>query len=122
VLIPVHRIPGRSNKAKGRASAVVVAHAIVDDDRADLAGFFWTLSGGYAVRRDGGTSFMHHCVIGRWPGLDVSHLNANKLAWRGKVRVNGRTYQTTRFATPEEARDALAVLRLSVRQFPEVRA
>jgi hypothetical protein len=44
--------------------------------------------------------------------------------WRGKVMIHGRTYQTPRFATPEEARDALSELRanLRVREFPEAAA
>ena len=166
--IPVHRVPNRSCKAKGRAAAVVVGHAIVDDDQARLATHFWTLHSGYASRREAGrTIFMHHDVAGRVVGADVSHENANKLdnrranlrhlsrsdnmlneadgrrasstspyrgvtrddrnrlltrPWRGKVTVKGRTYQTRRFETAEEARDALAKLRaeLRVREMPEV--
>lgn len=152
--------------------AKVVALALVNDDRADLDSHFWTLHSGYAARHAGGqTIFMHHDVIGRSPGLDVSHENANKLdnrrgnlrhvtrgdnmrnpadgpnsarrscpfrgvtrddrsrplarPWRGKVTVNGKTHQTRRFGTPEEARDALDDLRrelgLRVREMPEVR-
>lgn len=172
ILIPVHRVPDRSCKARGRAKACVVAHAIVDDDQAHLAQHFWTLHTGYAGRWEKGRKvFMHHDVVGRCPGTDVSHENANKLdnrrenlrhvtrgdnmrnpndgptralrsnpyrgvtrddksrrlarPWRGKVTVSGRIHQTKRFATPEEARDALDELRqelnLRVRQFPEVR-
>lgn len=169
IRIPIHQVPGRSCKAKGRAKALVVAHAMVDDERASLAGHFWTLSTGYAVRFERGHRiFMHHEMIGRIKGLDVSHENANKLdnrranlrhvsrsenmrnpadgptaalhsnpyrgvtrddasrrlsrPWRGKVTVNGKAYQTRRYATPEEARDALSDLRRSlhvrVQEFP----
>ncbi len=79
IKIPVHRVPDRSCKARGRAKATVVAVAIVDDDRADLKAHFWTLHSGYAARREGGCRFMHHDIIGRKPGMDVSHENANKL-------------------------------------------
>jgi hypothetical protein len=167
MIIPVHRVPDRSCKAKGREKAVVVAGAIVDDDRGYLAQHFWTLFCGYAVRRSHrNTIFMHHDVVGRVAGMDVSHENADKLdnrranlrhatrsdnmlneadavnrsrrscpyrgvtrddrsrslakPWRGKVTVHGKIYQTRRFATPEEARDALARLRtdLRIRQMP----
>ncbi|HKY51659.1 MAG TPA: HNH endonuclease [Candidatus Limnocylindria bacterium] len=165
-MIAVHRIPDRSCKAKGRAKAEVVGHALVDDDMLpDLRRHFWTMHDGYAVRHERGRKvFMHHDVAGRQPGMDVSHENANKLdnrranlrhvtrgenmrnpadgatvalksnryrgvtrddrsrslarPWRGKVTVDGRTYQTSRFATPEEARDALEALRLRVREVP----
>lgn len=171
VLIPVHKLPyPGACKAKGRSLAVVVAHAIVDDDCAHLAEYFWTLSkDGYAVTGMGGRRiFMHHAVIGcRRPG-DVSHENTNRLdnqrenlrhctrsenmlnpadgpnaanrssgirgvtrddkgrhlskPWRGKVTVKGKTYQTVRFATAEEAAAALDELRrkLRVREFPTV--
>lgn len=171
ILVPIHTVPNRSCKAKGRALAEVVAHAIIDDDRADLTSYFWTLHSGYAVRRHAGrTIFMHHDVIGRSSGKDVSHENANKLdnrrdnlvhasrsenvlnesdaprrnrksceyrgvsrddrsrrlarPWRGKVTVNGKIYQTSRFASAEDARDALRALkeRLRVREIPEVRS
>ena len=167
VTIPVHKIQGRSCKAKGRSVAVVVAHAIVDDEDARLVDHFWTLHSGYAVRRPmGGTVFMHHDVIGKRAGLHVSHDNANKLdnrrsnlrhvsvsenmlnvndaprsnrtkspyrgvsrdvkpllrPWRGKVTVDGVIYQTARYETPEQAKEALEKLRtalnLRVRQAP----
>ena len=80
IQIPIHRILGRSCKAKGRASAHVVATAIVDDDRMDLMRFFWTFHTGYAARHQQGQRiFMHHDVIGRVSGKEVSHENANKL-------------------------------------------
>lgn len=171
MMIPVHRLPYPGTcKAKGRKMAVVVAHAIVDDDLADLANHFWTLMDGYAITSIGGKRvLMHHLVVGRMQGMDVSHENTNRLdnrrnnlkvcsrsvnmlnpadgprksnkscglrgvtrddsgrrlakPWRGKVTVKGRTYQTTRFATAEEAADALARLRedLRVREYPENR-
>lgn len=165
--IPVHTVPDRSCKAKGRAKSSVVAYATVDAKCAHLAQFFWTLRSGYAARRQGGRCiFMHHDVIGRQPGHDVSHINGNKLdnrsnnlkhatrsenmlnpadgptsalksnnyrgvtrddkrkklarPWRGKVTVMGKTHQTKRCSTPEEARDALVLLRksLRVREWP----
>lgn len=167
IRIPVHRVPARSCKAKGRAMAMVVAYALVDDVQARLADYFWTLFTGYAVRREHGRAvFMHHDVVGRIAGREVSHENADKLdnrlanlrhvsrsenmlneadairrnrtscpfrgvsrerrsiskPWRGKVTVAGQIHQTDRFRTPEEARDALGLLRssLRVRQWPGV--
>lgn len=174
IRIPVHSVPGRSCKAKGRAKAQIVAWALVDDDMAHLADEFWTLDAdGYARTREQGRNvFMHHRVLAATPGLDVSHVNGRKLdnqranleaatrsrnmlntadpltaantsgfrgvtrddasrrlarAWRGKVRVNGKTHQTTRYATALEAARALNDLRhrlgvpedLRVRQMPE---
>lgn len=79
--IPVHSIPDRSCKAKGRAKARIVAWALVDDDMAHLAEEFWTLDAdGYARTREGGRNvFMHHRVVPAVPGLDVSHVNGKKL-------------------------------------------
>lgn len=80
MLIPVHRIPGRSCKRRGRQKANVVAHALVDNDLGRLDSFFWLLHTGYAARHAKGRPvFMHHDVIGRAPGLEVSHKNADKL-------------------------------------------
>lgn len=80
MLIPVHHVPERSCKAKGRLMAAVVAQAVVDADMRLLAEEFWILHCGYAATwRRGRRVFMHHAVIGRQPGLDVSHENANKL-------------------------------------------
>ena len=168
MLIPIHKLPyPGACKRKGRAQAVHVADAIVDDNCAFLAVFFWTLSDGYAVTRvKGKTVFMHHLVVDKVDGLDVSHENGNPLdnrrcnllncsrsvnmlnpadgptmrnqssglrgvtrddrgrnlakPWRGKIQVNGRTHQTRRYATAEEAAQALNKLRsdLRVRQFP----
>jgi hypothetical protein len=87
--IPVHKYPARPGGKWDRSTAVVVAFALVDDDTAVLASEFWTLSRwGYARTTRGGRSvFMHHAVIGRRPGLDVSHENANKLDnRRGNLR------------------------------------
>ena len=171
--IDVHRIPGRSCKAKGRRAAVVVAIAVVDDECRDLATYFWTLHSGYAARRERGrTIFMQHDVAGRVGGRDVSHIDGDKLnnrranlehatrsenmlnpadgprvnhkscshrgvtrddqtkalarPWRGKVSVAGRTYQTRRFVTAEEAKAALDDLRrslgLRVREYPAPRS
>lgn len=83
MLIPVHRVlRSGGSPAWRRATAVVVAHAIVDDDMEHLAEQFWTLSRyGYAWRKpDNVNVWMHHQVVGRptWPTL-VSHENANKL-------------------------------------------
>lgn len=80
ITVPVHRVPGRSCKAKGRAKAKVVAEARIDDGFARLLQYFWTIHDGYAVRGAGGrTIFMHHDVAGRITGLDVSHENGDKL-------------------------------------------
>lgn len=80
VTIPVYRIPNRSCKAKGRSMATVVAEAIVDEQLAHLGSYFWTLHSGYACRHDHGVRiFLHHAVVGRRAGMDVSHENANKL-------------------------------------------
>lgn len=81
VEIQIHKIPGRSNKARGRSMAKVVAVALVDDDKGHLADEFWTLGrDGYArTSRAGRTWLMQHAVIGRHNGADVSHLNANSL-------------------------------------------
>ena len=170
MLIPVHKMPGRTNKTRARVRAPVVAHAVVDEDMAHLAVEFWSISGdGYAkTYHKGKLLFMHHAVVGRKPGRDVSHENADKLdnrrrnlrhasrsdnvlnphdqrrrsrlscpyrgvtrddqrrkltrPWRGKVVLDGRTHQTQRFATPEEAAIALNALRASldlrVQEFP----
>jgi hypothetical protein len=172
IAIPVYRLPFASNKAKGRSAASMVGHALVDDADAVLADEYWTISpDGYAkTYRRGTLVFMHHAVAGKPDGLDISHLNANKLdnrranlvvatrsqnmlnpadgptrrnqscgyrgvtrddrsrqlakPWRGKVQIDGRTYQTPRFTTPEDAAHALEALRESlgvrVRQYPEV--
>lgn len=83
-----------------RASAVVVAHAIVDDEDARLAEEFWTLSTfGYAIRMLGGTKrnvWMHREVVGHVPqGLVVSHENANKLDNR-RANLRVCSYQENR--------------------------
>ncbi len=170
IAIPVYRLPFASNKAKGRSAALMVGHALVDDADAVLADEYWTISpDGYAkTYRRGTLVFMHHAVAGKPDGLDISHLNANKLdnrranlvvatrsqnmlnpadgptrrkqscgyrgvtrddrsrqlakPWRGKVQIDGRTYQTPRFTTPEDAAHALEALRESlgvrVREMP----
>ena len=169
MLIPVHHILGASNKRRGRSIAIVIGYAIVDEDMGHLSNEFWTVtSNGYARTHRGGKSlFMHHAIIGKREGFDVSHENANTLdnrrsnlmhcsrsdnmlnpadgarrsnkscfirgisrddlgrnlakPWRGKVSVLGKTYQTRRYATPEEAAVALDHLRadLRVREFPK---
>lgn len=176
MLIPIYRLTERSNKAKGRATAVEAAKAQVDDDRSDLLDHFWTLSpDGYAKTYIGGRQvFMHRLVLNTDAQGDVSHINANRLdnrranlalgtrsanllntadplsgantsgfrgvtrddrgrslkrPWRGKVSVSRKTYQTRRYATPQEAAVALNELRarlgvpqdLRVREWPEVR-
>lgn len=170
ISIPVYQLPFASNKAKGRAAAILVAHALVDDADSVLVEAYWTLSpDGYAkTYRRGALVFMHHAVAGKPDGFDISHLNANKLdnrranlmvatrsqnminpadgatrrnrscgyrgvtrddnvrqlakPWRGKLQLEGRTYQTPRFETAEAAAQALVALRESlgvrVREMP----
>lgn len=82
-LIPIHRCarPGRGH----RATAVVVAHAIVDDQDAHLAERWWYMDNhGYPrTWAEARNLWMHHAVFGRPPdGLDVSHENADKLDCR----------------------------------------
>lgn len=81
MLIPVykHTNPG-SCKTKGRKDAVIVGHAIVDDHMTCLAKHYWVLHTGYAVTSiNGKRVFMHHMVLSKAKGFDISHENANKL-------------------------------------------
>lgn len=174
--IKVHSIPARSCKSKGRATAIVVAEAVVDDEaRSLIEAHFWTLGkDGYPRTREHGHNIlMHHLILPAIDGADVSHINGNKLdnrrtnleyatrsrnmlntadplssanssgfrgvtrddrsrglsrPWRGKVTVAGKTHQTRRCATREEAAMLLNDLRKGlgvqidprVREFPKV--
>lgn len=89
--IPLYR-PGRKMTAAARAELKPVAFADVDDDRHDIAGNWWTLrSDGYASRSEGGrTVLMHHMILPRKKGLDVSHEDGCKL----NNRSNNLVYRT----------------------------
>jgi len=83
MLIPVYKLthPGAC-KSKGRANARVVSYALVDDsDGPVLSLHFWTArKDGYAQTSVRGKNIlMHHMVVGRVIGCDVSHENANPL-------------------------------------------
>lgn len=81
-IIPVHKIPARSCKKKGRSMAAVVAFAMVDDSDAQVVvQHYWTLrKDGYAgtsINRK--TVLMHHLILPAKPRWDVSHENADPL-------------------------------------------
>jgi len=91
VIIPVYRMP---KGCKDRSRAVVVAHAVVDNEDAHLAEHFWTLSkNGYAQRSFGRSHrCLHHDVAGKMPGLQVSHKDADRLNnRRGNLKVCTRS-------------------------------
>lgn len=82
VRIPVYN----ATRGRGREAvrfAEVVAYALVDSDMAHLANRMWWRQKderGYArITRDKRVTFMHHLVIGKEPGKEVSHLNGNAL-------------------------------------------
>ena len=82
MLIPVHKC--KRGGPGAREAAVVVGYAIVDDDMAHLANYFWLVTRkGYAWRYHSPefrTWYMHFDVIGRpADGLCTSHGNASKL-------------------------------------------
>lgn len=82
IRIPVYSSPtGRGVYAK--KSAIVVGHAVVDRDMGHLASRMWWRqrdSRGYPRSTVGKVmTYMHHAVIGKVAGMDVSHLNGDAL-------------------------------------------
>lgn len=83
--LPIYKLshPG-SCRTKGRAAAVVVAQAVIDDDRTDIVAHYWTLSArGYAICSIGGRRIWLHRMVLRLgtgtPEHDCVHLNGDKL-------------------------------------------
>lgn len=72
-------------------SGTVVAYTLIDEQDGDLARFIWHLNpGGYASgwakRRSrgsgtdlNGTQLMHRVILGVAPGVEVDHINRNRL-------------------------------------------
>lgn len=78
IRIPVHK--GGTTYRLGD----VVGHALVDDDRTDLAAMTWSLKNGYAIRREGRGAaplLMHRAVmhIDRSDDREPDHINRNRL-------------------------------------------
>lgn len=64
-----------------RRDGTIAEHALVDAEDIELERFRWNMNhGGYAVRGEGGRAVLMHRVIAAAPtGLQVDHINRNRL-------------------------------------------